>query len=60
MVVETKHCEICNVELDTRTNRARWTDGYWSMLCKECMSGFLQRCRDSQRRQKELKTGVGF
>jgi hypothetical protein len=53
-------CERCGVILDTKTNRARWTDGFWSYLCKDCMALMQSSFRRYKREQKELKTGVGF
>lgn len=54
-------CEKCGVELDTKTNRARDSYGYWLYMCKDCYDNwFMPPIREYARKQKELETGVGF
>ena len=53
-------CEVCKVEIDTKTNRARWSDNYWAWLCKECMTRFNANCIEYERKQRLKKTGCEF
>jgi hypothetical protein len=54
-------CEFCNIEIDTRTNRAKFSDGYWSYMCKSCYQNrFMAGIRAYQIKQKEKETGCGF
>jgi len=55
-----KICEKCGVEIDTKTNRAKWSDGYWAWLCKDCMAKMQAVFRKYEREKKQKETGQPF